>query len=158
MGLFSFKKNKAKSKEKLRVKEQQILQKQKEEFENNREKYTNPKLNVNNKPGKVLVKDDNLYITAKGRDYIISYGDIKSLQLHSIKIIIKTNVDEFKITPQLGYNYSMPWLFDEIQTRREGSNKINGSEVNDLEKLVDMYEKDLLSDEEFEYMKKKIIK
>lgn len=158
--LFNYSKNKEKAQQKQRERELKILAKEQAKFEDNKEKYMNPKLNVNKLPGEVIVEDNFLFIRSRGSEYNILYDDIKSLELKGVTLIIKTNVDEFKVIPQLGYNLSMPYLFDQIQENRtKAKNPIisESSDANELEKIAKMYQDGLLTDEEFADMKKKII-
>lgn len=156
----------AKQREKREAKEQakkeKIDAKLRKRIEEEDKKIKNPKLNVNNRIGTVIVNDDRLIIGSMGNSYDILYGDIKNLNLKGRVIEIKTTTDVFKITPHLGYHVAIPPLYNEIRKKRTENKQPtiinnNSSSADELEKIMDMYQKGLLTDDEFAAMKKKII-
>lgn len=151
-----------KKKKKNEIKKQRKREeKEKKRLAEKEEKRKNPKINVNGWVGSLKISEDKIIITAKARKYEILYSDITDVS-GGRDLIIKTRNNEFKILPgSFGYMFLIEEYYSEILENREKYMNINKDSVTDstdeLEKIMEMYQKGLLTDEEFTVMKKKII-
>lgn len=155
------KRNKEKELKKQKKREKKVKKRLAEE----KEKRLNPKINVNGLPGAVLISDEKIIITAIGKRYDVFYNDITDISQKGTSLTIKTRNNEFKVMARtIGYMFIVAEYYHQIVenkqkylTKNNSTDQQKSSDTEELEKIMTMYEKGLLTDEEFATMKKKII-